>query len=92
MIPDLNKFLSRKKFSSKDEIITQTNAYFEELDKSFHTETVKELKKRSKKLKRRQSENLTMELTFPQNERYIIESVYETNKQFCLYLHFSDDF
>lgn len=83
MIPDLNKFLSRKKFSSKDEIITQTKAYFEELDKSFHTETVKKLKKRSKKLKRRQSENLTMERTFPQNERYIIESVYETNKQFC---------
>ena len=47
LFPNLKKWLGEKRFSSKDEIIDQTNTYFKDLEKSyFFLEGIQKLKKR----------------------------------------------
>jgi hypothetical protein len=43
---NLKKWLGGKRFDSNDEIISQTNNYFEDLDKSYFLERIKTLEKR----------------------------------------------
>jgi len=42
----LKKWLGGKRFSSNEEAINETNAYFEELDKSYYSNGVKKLEHR----------------------------------------------
>ncbi|XP_011251320.1 histone-lysine N-methyltransferase SETMAR-like [Camponotus floridanus] len=41
LFPNLKKWLGGKRFGSNDEVIAQTNAYFEGLDKSYYLEGIK---------------------------------------------------
>ena len=41
MYPNLKKLLGGKTFDSNDEIISQTNTYFEDLEKSYFLEGIK---------------------------------------------------
>ena len=43
---DLKKMLRGKRFYSNEEVITETNAYFEAKDKSFYKKGIKMLEKR----------------------------------------------
>ena len=43
LLPNLKKWLGEKRFDSNDEIISQTNIYFEDLDKSYFLEGIKKL-------------------------------------------------
>lgn len=49
LFPNLKKWLGGKRFSSNSEIITATNAYFEEFEKSYFLEGLKKLEHRWKK-------------------------------------------
>ena len=42
LFPNLKKWLGGKRFYSNDEIISQTNTYFEDLDKSYFLEKIGE--------------------------------------------------
>ena len=46
MFPNLKKWLGGKRFSSNEEIIDATNAYFEGLEKSYYSEGIEKLEKR----------------------------------------------
>ena len=45
LFPNLKKRLGGKRFGSNDEIISQTNTYFEDLDKFYFLEGIKKLEK-----------------------------------------------
>ena len=49
LFPNLKKWLGGKRFYSNDEIISQTNTYFEDLEKSFSLEGIQKLEKRCTK-------------------------------------------
>ena len=49
LFPNLKKWLGGKRFYSNDEIISQTNTYFEELEKSYLLEGIQKLEKRCTK-------------------------------------------
>ncbi len=44
LFPKLKKLLSGQWFTSKEDVITHVNAYFEELPKSYFSEGLKKLK------------------------------------------------
>ncbi|QQP31674.1 Putative mariner transposase [Caligus rogercresseyi] len=46
LFPNLKKWLAGKRFYSNNEIISQTNTYFEDLEKSYFLEGIKKLEKR----------------------------------------------
>lgn len=46
LFPNLKKWLGGKRFESNDEVITETNAYFEGLDQSYYLEGIKKLENR----------------------------------------------
>ena len=46
LFANLKKILQAKRFYSKEEVITETNAYFEAKDKSFYTKGIEMLEKR----------------------------------------------
>ena len=46
LFADLKKMLQGKRFYSKEEVITKTNAHFEAKDKSFYKKGIEMLKKR----------------------------------------------
>ena len=46
LFPNLKKWLGGKRFYSNDEIISQTNTYFEDLEKSYFLEGIQKLEKR----------------------------------------------
>ncbi|XP_017486515.1 PREDICTED: histone-lysine N-methyltransferase SETMAR-like, partial [Rhagoletis zephyria] len=46
LFPNLKKWLGGKKFSSNDEVIAATNAYFEGLEKTYYSEGIKTWEKR----------------------------------------------
>ena len=46
LFPILKKWLGRKRFYSNDEIISQTNTYFEDVEKSYFLEGIQKLEKR----------------------------------------------
>lgn len=46
LFPNLKKWLGGKRFGSNEEVITETNAYFESLEKSYYLEGIKKLEKR----------------------------------------------
>ena len=46
LFADLKKMLQGKRFYSNEEVITETNAYFESKDKSFYMKGIKMLEKR----------------------------------------------
>ena len=46
LFADLKKMLQGKRFSSDDEVITATEAYFEAKDKSFYKKGIETLEKR----------------------------------------------
>jgi histone-lysine N-methyltransferase SETMAR len=46
LFPNLKKWLGGKRFDSNDDVISQTKAYFEDLDKSYFLEGIKKLVKR----------------------------------------------
>lgn len=46
LFPNLKKFLAGKKFSSNSEVIAETEAYFEGLEKSYFSDGIKKLEKR----------------------------------------------
>ncbi|XP_022822885.1 histone-lysine N-methyltransferase SETMAR-like [Spodoptera litura] len=46
LFPNLKKWLGGKRFASNDEVISQTNAYFKDLDKTYFSEGIKKLEKR----------------------------------------------
>ena len=46
LFPNLNQWLGEKRFYSNDKIISQTNSYFEDLEKSYFLEGIQKLKKR----------------------------------------------
>ena len=46
LFPNLKKWLGGKRFYSNDEIISQTNTYFEDLGKSYFLEGIQKLEKR----------------------------------------------
>ena len=46
LFPNLNKWLGGNRFYSNDEIISQTNTYFEDLEKSYLLEGIQKLEKR----------------------------------------------
>jgi len=46
LFPNLKKWLGGKRFGSNEEVITETNAYFESLEKSYFLEGIKKLEKR----------------------------------------------
>ena len=46
LFPNLKKWLGEKRFYSNDEIISQTNTYFEDLEKSYFLEGIQKLEKR----------------------------------------------
>ncbi|QQP55123.1 Putative mariner length, partial [Caligus rogercresseyi] len=46
LFPNLKKWLTGKRFYSNNEIISQTNTYFEDLEKSYFLEGIKKLEKR----------------------------------------------
>ena len=48
LFPNLMKWLGGKRFYFKDEIISQTNTYFEDLEKSYFLEGIQKLQKRWK--------------------------------------------
>lgn len=43
LIPNLKKSLSGKKFGSKEEVIAETETYFEDFDKSYFSDGIKKL-------------------------------------------------
>ena len=46
LFSNLKKWLVAKRFYSNDEIISQTNKYFEDLEKSYFMEGIQKLEKR----------------------------------------------
>jgi len=46
LFPNLKKWLAGQRFSSNEEVIDQTNAYFEDLPKSYFSDGLKKLEKR----------------------------------------------
>ena len=46
LFPNLKKWLGGKRFYCNDEIISQTNTYFEDLEKSYFLEGIQKLEKR----------------------------------------------
>ena len=46
LFPNLKKWLSGKRFGSNEEVITETNAYFEGLEKTYYLKGIKKLEKR----------------------------------------------
>ncbi|GBP84565.1 Histone-lysine N-methyltransferase SETMAR [Eumeta japonica] len=46
LFPNLKKWLGGKRFESNEEVITETNAYFESLEKIYYLEGIKKLEKR----------------------------------------------
>lgn len=46
LFPNLKKWLGGKRFASNEEVIAETNAYFEEFDKSYYLEGLKKLENR----------------------------------------------
>lgn len=46
LFPNLKKWLGGKRFSSNEEVINETNAYFEEFDKSYFSDGIKKLESR----------------------------------------------
>ena len=46
LFPNLKKWLGGRRFYSNDEIISQTNTYFEDLEKSYFLEGIQKLEKR----------------------------------------------
>ncbi|XP_025161796.1 histone-lysine N-methyltransferase SETMAR-like [Harpegnathos saltator] len=46
LFPNLKKWLGGKRFGSNEEVITETNAYFESLEKTYYLEGIKKLEKR----------------------------------------------
>lgn len=46
LFPNLKKWLGGKRFESNEEVITETNAYFESLEKTYYLERIKKLEKR----------------------------------------------
>ena len=46
LFPNLKKWLGRKRFTSNEEVIDQTKAYFEEFDKSYFLDGLKKLEHR----------------------------------------------
>ena len=46
LFPNLKKWLGGKRFESNNEVISQTNAYFDDLNKSYFSEGIKKLEKR----------------------------------------------
>ncbi|GBP28527.1 Histone-lysine N-methyltransferase SETMAR [Eumeta japonica] len=46
LFPNLKKWLGGKRFESNEEVITETNAYFESLEKTYYLEGIKKLEKR----------------------------------------------
>ncbi|GBP33922.1 Histone-lysine N-methyltransferase SETMAR [Eumeta japonica] len=46
LFPNLKKWLDGKRFESNKEVITETNAYFESLKKTYYLEGIKKLEKR----------------------------------------------
>ena len=49
LFPNLKKWLAGKRFYANDEIISQTNTYFEQLEKSYFLEGIQKLEKRCRK-------------------------------------------
>ena len=45
LFPNLKKWLGRKRFYANDKIISQTNTYFEDLEKSYFLEGIQKLEK-----------------------------------------------
>lgn len=46
LFPNLKKWLGGKRFESNKEVITETNGYFESLEKTYYLEGIKKLEKR----------------------------------------------
>ena len=46
LFPNLKKWLAGKRFKSNDEVINETNSYFEEFDKSYYLDGIKNLEYR----------------------------------------------
>ncbi|GBP74482.1 Mariner Mos1 transposase [Eumeta japonica] len=46
LFPNLKKWLGGKRFESNEEVINETNAYFESLEKTYYLEGIKKLEKR----------------------------------------------
>ena len=46
LFADLKKILQEKRFGSNEEVIAETNAYFEDKDKSFYMAGIEKLEKR----------------------------------------------
>ncbi|GBP35549.1 Histone-lysine N-methyltransferase SETMAR [Eumeta japonica] len=46
LFPNLKTWLSGKRFESNEEVITETSAYFESLEKTYYLEGIKKLEKR----------------------------------------------
>ena len=46
LFQNLKKCLVGKRFGSNEEVITETNAYFERLEKTYYLEGIKKLEKR----------------------------------------------
>lgn len=46
LFPNLKKWLGGKRFTSRDEVIDETNAYFEGLEKTYFSDGIKKLEKR----------------------------------------------
>ena len=46
LFPNFKKWLGEKRFYSNDEIISQTNTYFEDLEKAYFLEGIQKLEKR----------------------------------------------
>ena len=46
LFPNLKKWIGGKRFYSNDEIISQTNTYFENVEKSYILEEIQKLEKR----------------------------------------------
>ncbi|GBP57373.1 Histone-lysine N-methyltransferase SETMAR [Eumeta japonica] len=46
LFPNLKKWLGGKRFESNKEVVTETNAYFESLEKTYYLEGIKKFEKR----------------------------------------------
>ena len=70
LFPNLKKWLGGKRFYSNDEIISQTNTYFEELEKSYFLEGIPKLEKRWTKCIELKGDYIEKKMTF--NEKAFV--------------------
>ena len=71
LFPNLKKWLGGKRFYSNDEIISQTNTYFEDLEKSYFLEGIQ-------KLERRRTKCIELKADYIEKQNYFL------SKKLCL--------